>query len=140
MVFRDGTLAHAPIAASEVQGYVYDAKRRTAELARNVWLDEATAVRLESEAETLRERFDAAFWLPELGWYALGLDADKRPVDALGSNMGHLLWSGIVAADRVARIAAKLVSGPLWSGWGVRTLAADELAYDPLDYHNGTVW
>jgi glycogen debranching enzyme len=140
MVFRDGTLAHAPIAAVEVQGYVYDAKLRMAELARRVWGDEATAARLEGEAATLRERFNAAFWLPERGWYALGLDLDKRPIDALASNMGHLLWSGIVPAERVEGIAAKLVSGPLWSGWGIRTLAADEAAFDPLEYHNGTVW
>jgi glycogen debranching enzyme len=140
MVFHDGSLAHAPIAPVEVQGYVYDAKVRMAELARRVWRDEATAVRLAGEAATLRERFDAAFWLPERGWYALGLDAEKRPVDALASNMGHLLWSGIVPANRVAEVAAKLVSRPLWSGWGVRTLAADEPAFDPLEYHNGTVW
>jgi glycogen debranching enzyme len=140
MVFHDGSLARAPIAPVEVQGYVYDAKLRMAELARRVWRDEATAVRLEGEAATLRERFDAAFWLPERGWYALGLDADKRPVDALASNMGHLLWSGIVPADRTAEVAAKLVWGPLWSGWGVRTLAADEFAFDALAYHNGTVW
>ena len=111
MVFHDGSLARAPIAPVEVQGYVYDAKLRMAELARRVWRDEATAVRLEGEAATLRERFDAAFWLPERGWYALGLDADKRPVDALASNMGHLLWSGIVPAERVAEVAAKLVVG-----------------------------
>jgi glycogen debranching enzyme len=111
-----------------------------AELARRVWRDEATAAVLESDAADLRERFDAAFWLPERGWYALGLDADKRPVDGLASNMGHLLWSGIVPAERVAEIAPRLVSGPLWSGWGVRTLAADEPAFDPLEYHNGTVW
>ena len=140
MVFHDGSLARAPIAPVEVQGYVYDAKLRMAELARCVWRDESTAVRLEGEAATLRERFDATFWLPERGWYALGLDADKRPVDALASNMGHLLWSGIVPAERVAEVAAKLVAGPLWSGWGVRTLAADEPAFDPLEYHNGTVW
>jgi glycogen debranching enzyme len=140
MVFHDGSLARAPIAPVEVQGYVYDAKLRMAELARRVWRDETTAVRLESEAATLRERFDAAFWLPERGWYALGLDFEKRAVDALASNMGHLLWSGIVPADRVAEIATKLVSGPLWSGWGVRTLSADEPAFDPLEYHNGTVW
>jgi glycogen debranching enzyme len=140
MVFRDGAVALAPIAAVEVQGYVYDAKLRIAELARRVWDDEETAARLDREAALLRERFDAAFWLEERGWYALGLDADKRPIDALASNMGHLLWSGIVPAERVAALAARLTSGPLWSGWGVRTLAADERAYSPLEYHNGTVW
>jgi glycogen debranching enzyme len=140
MVFHDGSLAQAPIAPVEVQGYVFDAKLRMAELARRVWRDEATAVRLEAEAAALRERFDATFWLPDRGWYALGLDAEKRPVDALASNMGQLLWSGIVPAERIPEVAAKLVSGPLWSGWGIRTLAADEAAFDPLEYHNGTVW
>jgi glycogen debranching enzyme len=140
MVFRDGSWAHAPLAAVEVQGYVYDAKLRVAELARRVWGDEASAARLEREAADLRERFDAAFWLPEHGWYAIGLDAEKRPVDALASNMGHLLSSGLMPPERIPEVAERLVSGPLWSGWGVRTLAADEAAFDPLEYHNGTVW
>jgi glycogen debranching enzyme len=140
MVFRDGSLARAPIAAAEVQGYVYDAKLRTAEVARRVWGDAGLAERLEGEAATLRERFDEAFWLDEHGWYALGLDAKKRPVDALGSNMGHLLWSGIVPEHRVAEVATRLTEGPLWSGWGVRTLAADERAFGATEYHNGSVW
>jgi glycogen debranching enzyme len=140
MVFHDGSLAEAPIAPVEVQGYVYDAKLRIAELARRVWGDEETAARLEREASELRERFDAAFWLEEHGWYALGLDREKRPVDALASNMGHLLWSGIVPSERVAEVAEQLTSGSLWSGWGVRTLAADEAAFDPVEYHNGTIW
>jgi glycogen debranching enzyme len=139
-VFHDGSLAHAPIAPVEVQGYVYDAKRRVAELARRVWGDEATAERLEREASELHKRFNEVFWLEERGWYALGLDRDKRPLDALASNMGHLLWSGIVPAERVAQVAERLASGPLWSGWGVRTLAADEGAFDPVEYHNGTIW
>jgi glycogen debranching enzyme len=140
MVFRDGSWARAPIAAVEAQGYVHDAKVRTAELARLVWGDEETAQRLEREAAAMRERFDAAFWLPELGWYALGLDREKRPIDALGSNMGHLLSTGLVPPARVAEVAGRLVAGPLWSGWGVRTLASDEAAFDPLEYHNGTIW
>jgi glycogen debranching enzyme len=140
MVFHDGSLAQAPIAPVEVQGYVYDAKRRLAELARRVWHDDALAVRLEGDAAALRARFDDAFWLEEHGWYAMGLDRDKRPVDALASNMGHLLWSGIVPDERVAQLAERLTAGPLWSGWGVRTLAADEPAYDAVEYHNGTVW
>ena len=140
MVFHDGSLAQAPIAPVEVQGYVYDAKLRVAELARRVWGDEETAARLEREAGELRDRFNVVFWLEERGWYALGLDRDKRPVDALASNMGHLLWSGIVPVERVAQVAQRLTSGPLWSGWGVRTLAADEPAFDAVEYHNGTVW
>jgi glycogen debranching enzyme len=139
-VFHDGSLAHAPIAPVEVQGYVYDAKLRAAELARRVWRDEVTAARLEREAAELRGRFNDVFWLEERGWYVLGLDRDKRPMDALASNMGHLLWSGIVPDKRVARVAEHLVAGPLWSGWGVRTLAADEGAFDPVEYHNGTIW
>ena len=140
MVFRDGTEARAPIASVEVQGYVYDAKRRIAELARRVWRDDETAARLEREAAAMRERFDPAFWLTGNGWYALGLDHEKRQIDALASNMGHLLWSGLVPPERIDEVVGRLTSGPLWSGWGVRTLAADEAAFDPLEYHNGTVW
>jgi glycogen debranching enzyme len=140
MVFHDGSVAQAPIAPVEVQGYVYDAKLRIAELARRVWGDDEAATRLEREAGELRTRFNDLFWLEKRGWYALGLDRDKRPVDALASNMGHLLWSGIVPAERVAQVAERLTSGPLWSGWGVRTLAADEAAFDAVEYHNGTIW
>jgi len=139
MVFRDGSLADAPIAAAEVQGYVYDAKLRFAELEREVWRDPVAADRLEREAAALRSRFDAAFWLPG-GYYALGLDHEKRPIDALGSNMGHLLWSGIVPRERVEAVADTLMADRMWSGWGVRTLASDESSYNPLVYHNGTVW
>ena len=83
-------------------------------------------MRLEREAAVLRERFNDVFWLEEHGWYALGLDRDKRPVDALASNMGHLLWSGIVSEERVAQVAERLTSGPLWSGWGVRNFTQFE--------------
>jgi glycogen debranching enzyme len=139
IAFRDGSLADAPIAAVEVQGYVYDAKLRLAELAREVWSDPALAERLERDAAELKRRFNEAFWVED-GWYALGLDRDKRQIDAVASNMGHLLWSGIVPEERVDAVAALLLSDRLWSGWGVRTMAADEQAYNPLVYHNGTVW
>jgi glycogen debranching enzyme len=138
MAFRDGSLAESPIAPVEVQGYVYDAKVRLAELAREAWRDDALAARLERDAEELRRRFNEAFWVD--GYYALGLDRDKRPIDAVGSNMGHLLWSGIVPEERLDAVASLLMSERLWSGWGVRTMAADEAAYNPLVYHNGTVW
>jgi glycogen debranching enzyme len=138
MAFRDGSFAESPIAGVEVQGYVYDAKLRCAELAREVWNDPALAERLEQEAQSLKQRFDEAFWVD--GYYALGLDRDKRPIDAVASNMGHLLWSGIVPDERVEQVASLLMSDRLWSGWGVRTMAADEFAYNPLVYHNGTVW
>ena len=108
MAFHDGTLALPPIAPVEVQGYVYDAKLRIAEIAREVWRDEALAERLEREAAELRRRFDEAFWLEERGFYALGLDREKRPIDSLTSNLGHLLWSGIVPEQRRETIAGLL--------------------------------
>jgi glycogen debranching enzyme len=139
--FHDGSMAEPPIAAAEVQGYVYDAKVRLAEIARHAWRDRALAARLEAEAEELKKRFDEAFWVPSRGgFYAMALDARKRPVDARTSNMGHLLWSGIVPKHRCGQIVDQLFGDALWSGWGVRTMSADDAAYNPLAYHNGTVW
>ena len=139
--FADGRIAEGPIAACEVQGYVYDAKRRCAELARMVLGDTGLAERLEGDARALRERFDRAFWVERNGgFYALALDGAKRPVDSRCSNMGHLLWSGIVPDARVGAVARTLLAPPLWSGWGVRTMSAEDEAYRPLAYHNGTVW
>jgi glycogen debranching enzyme len=139
--FHDGRVAEGPIAPVEVQGYVYDAKLRTAELAREVWRDRVLADRLEREAEELRARFDEAFWVDERGGYfALALDGEKRRVDALCSNIGHLLWSGIVLPERVDAVVDALMADGLWSGWGVRTMSTDAAAYNPLSYHNGSVW
>ncbi len=139
--FHDGTLAASPIAPAEVQGYVYDAKLRLAELAREVWRDRPLAERLEREAGELRARFDTAFWVPDRGgFYALALDAEKRPVDSLCSNIGHLLWSGIVLPERVDAVVDSLMGDALWSGWGVRTMSTDDAGFNPLSYHNGTVW
>ena len=135
--FPDGKFAKTPIAPAEVQGYVYDAKVRIAEVARAAWGDEALAARLEDEAAELRRRFDEEFWVDERGgYYALALDMDKRRVDSLCSNIGHLLWSGIVRrADRRGR--ERLMSDELWSGWGIRTMSTGDAAYNPLTYHNG---
>ena len=119
---------------------MYDAKLRTAELARSVWRDADFADRLEREAAELRRRFDEAFWVADRGFYALGLDREKRQIDSLASNIGHLLWSGIVPEEKRDAVADALVGEQLWSGWGVRTMAAGEGAYNPLVYHNGTVW
>jgi glycogen debranching enzyme len=139
--FADGREAVPPIAPAEVPGYVYDAKVRLAEIARVGWKDDELATRLEGEAEELRRRFDSAFWIDERGgYYALALDGGKRPVDALCSNTGHLLWSGIVPPARVGTIAEQLFSRDLWSGWGIRTMSASDRAYNPLAYHRGTVW
>jgi glycogen debranching enzyme len=139
--FHDGRFAQVPIAPCEVQGYVYDAKRRIAELAREVWRDVELSDRLEAEAEALRGRFDAAYWVEERGgFYALALDADKKRVDSMCSNIGHLLWSGIVPPARVDAVVDALMGGELWSGWGVRTMSTADAAYSPLSYHDGTVW
>jgi glycogen debranching enzyme len=139
--FHGGALAATPIAPVEVQGYVYDAKLRLAELARVVWRDQSLADRLEADAAELRRRFDDAFWVEDRGgFYALALDRDKRPVDSLTSNVGHLLWSGIVPPERVEAVANRLQDPELWSGWGIRTMATTDAGYNPLSYHNGTVW
>jgi glycogen debranching enzyme len=136
----DGTLARGPIATCEIQGYVYDARRRCARLAREVWGDPALAERLERQATTLRERFRHDFWMPERGCHALALDGEKRQVDSLTSNIGHLLWSGLLDEDEAAATAKRLLDEQLYSGWGVRTLGTREAGYNPLGYHTGTVW
>jgi glycogen debranching enzyme len=139
--FSDGRIADPPIAPCEVQGYVYDAKRRTAELAREVWRDRELADQLEREADELRERFNERFWVAERnGYYALALDGEKNPVDSLCSNIGHLLWSGIVPNERVDAIVDQLMGDGLWTGWGVRTMSSADRGFNPLAYHNGTVW
>jgi glycogen debranching enzyme len=138
--FADGSLAQGPIATAEIQGYVYDAQVRSAHLAREVWDDQALSGRLEGRAGALRAGFKRDFWLPERGTYALALDGDKRPVDSLTSNIGHLLWSGILDQPEAAGVAARLLGEELFSGWGVRTLGRGEAGYNPLGYHTGTVW
>jgi glycogen debranching enzyme len=139
--FADGTIAEGPIATCEIQGYVYDSKVRTARLAQEVWRDEKLADRLERESAELRARFNRDFWLAERNCYTEALDGEKRPVDSITSNIGHLLWSGIVDDDDKAdAVAAHLVGEALFSGWGVRTMAEGEGGYNPISYHNGTVW
>jgi glycogen debranching enzyme len=140
ILFSDGTLADTPLATCEIQGYVYDAKIRAARLAREHWGDPELAERLESEAAALKRRFNEDFWIPEREFFALALDSSKRRVDSLTSNIGHLLWSGIVDDDKADAVARHLMSDALFSGWGVRTMAAGEGGYNPLGYHTGTVW
>jgi glycogen debranching enzyme len=139
--FHDGRLAEAPIAPVEVQGYVYDAKRGLAEIAREVWRERGLADRLEQEADELRAKFDEAFWVDDRGgFFALALDGENAKVDSRCSNIGHLLWSGIVLPERVPTLVDQLLAEPLFSGWGIRTMGSDEAAYNPISYHNGTVW
>jgi glycogen debranching enzyme len=140
VAFADGRLAEAPIALSEAQGYAFAAWRAGAALAV-AGGDQRTAATRAAKAEALRAAFEDAFWLPGTGAYAIALDREKRPVDAIASNMGHLLWSGIVAdRGRAAAVARHLVSPELFTGWGVRTLATSMARYSPLSYHNGSVW
>ncbi len=138
--FRDGELPGFPRATCELQGYAYDAKARGARLARLVWKDGALAERLEQEAADLKRRFNRDFWIEGEEYFALALDQDGRQVDALGSNNGHLLWSGIVDKSKAKAVARHLLGSRLFSGWGVRTLAEGEGRYNPIGYHVGTVW
>jgi glycogen debranching enzyme len=140
ILFHDGTLAPTRRATCEIQGYVYDAKVRCTRLAREIWKDEALAVNLESQAAQLKRRFNHDFWIPDRKFFALALDGRKRKVDSLCSNIGHLLWSGIVDNDKAAAVRDHLMSPKMFSGWGIRTMAEGEGGYNPIEYHNGTVW
>jgi glycogen debranching enzyme len=137
--FADGRIAEAPIALCEVQGYVYSAYVARAWMAHDAG-DRALAAELRDRAAALKKQFNEQFWLPDRGYYAIALDRDKRPVDACASNMGHCLWSGIVDDDKARQVADRLMSPEMFSGWGVRTLATDMGAYNPVSYHNGSVW
>jgi glycogen debranching enzyme len=138
--YRDGRLPGFPRATCELQGYAFDAKMRGARLARSVWKDEAFADRLEKEAADLKRRFNRDFWVDDDEYFALALDQDGNQVDALSSNNGHLLWSGIVDKSKAKAVARHLLGPRLFSGWGVRTLAEKEARYNPIGYHVGTVW
>jgi glycogen debranching enzyme len=135
----DGRPAVGPIALSEVQGYVYAAKRALARLARHRGEMELAA-KLETAADLLRERFDAAFWMDDAGFYAMALDGEKRHVATIGSNAGQALWTGIVPAGRAARVAERLLEPDMFSGWGVRTFASGQPGYNPVGYHTGSIW
>ncbi|MCG2620671.1 amylo-alpha-1,6-glucosidase [Arthrobacter sp. I2-34] len=138
--YRDGTLPGFPRATCELQGYAYDAKVRGARLAREVWHDPVLAARLEKQAAELKQRFNRDFWVADGGYFAIALDADGRQVDSLTSNNGHLLWSGIVDESKARAVAGHLMGDRLFTGWGIRTLATGESRYNPIGYHNGTIW
>ncbi len=138
--YRDGRIPGFPRATCELQGYAYDAKRRGARLAREIWNDSAYADQLERQAADLKRRFNRDFWVEDGQYFALALDHEGKQVDALSSNNGHLLWSGIVDKSKAKAIAGHLLGPRLFSGWGVRTLAEGEGRYNPIGYHVGTVW
>jgi glycogen debranching enzyme len=139
ITYASGAIAEPPLALAEVQGYTYAAFLAGARFAEATH-DEERARHLRERAATLRRRFNEQFWLPDRGHYAMALDADKRPVDALGSNMGHCLWTGIIAEEHARSTAAALMSPAMFSGFGVRTLSSEAGAYNPMSYHNGSVW
>jgi glycogen debranching enzyme len=135
----DGTFARGPIALCEAQGYVYAARKAGAAIAASLGMDRR-ASQLEADAEALRERFDRIFWCEELSTYALALDGDKRPCRVRSSNAGHCLFTGIVPPGRADRLVRTLFSDGSFAGWGVRTLPATEVRYNPMGYHTGAIW
>lgn len=136
----DGSRATGPVMAAGAQGYAYDALGRTAWLARTVWGDTVYADLLTQAAADLRDRFQQDFWMPGQGFPALALDGEGRQVDALASDAGHLLWSGLLDKEYGEAVGRRLLEPDFFSGWGVRTLAAGQSAYHPLSYHRGSVW
>lgn len=136
---RDGTFAEPPIALSEVQGYAYAARLGMAEVFDALGEAERAAS-LRQSAAALKARFNRDFWMPERAFYAMALDRDKRHVDALTSNPGHLLWTGIADHDKARLVADRLLSPEFFTGWGIRTMAEGEGGYNPISYHNGSVW
>jgi glycogen debranching enzyme len=137
--YADGRIAEPPIALCEVQGYTYAAYVTRAHFAHAAG-DVAGAEHWGKMAGELKEKFNEQFWLEDKGWFAVGLDADKRPIDSLTSNIGHCLWTGIVDREKAERVAEHLMSPEMFAGWGVRTLASNMGAYNPMSYHNGSIW
>ena len=139
ITFADGTIAEPPIALAEVQGYVY-----AAYLAKSHFCSERDdaegAAYWGEKAEKLKEDFNKAFWMPEKGYFALGLDKDKRPIDSLASNMGHCLWTASSTPGKAAAVARNLTGPEMFSGFGIRTLGTNCGAYNPMSYHNGSIW
>ena len=139
VVYPDGSLVRGPKALCELQGYVFDAKLRTAEAFESQDRHELAA-KLRKEAANLQKQFEEQFWCDDIGYYAYALDGDKKPVKTIASNAGHLLWSGIVRPDRAEHVVRRLLEPDMWSGWGIRTLSEMNPAYNPFSYQNGSVW
>jgi glycogen debranching enzyme len=137
--YADGSLVRGPKALCELQGYVYAAWVGMAEIYDALGRPEG-AKAMRAKAAALFEKFNAVFWDEAFGGYAYALDGEKQKVLTVVSNVGHLLWSGIVPAERAGRVVARLMDPTMFSGWGIRTLAAGHPSYDPLSYHNGSVW
>jgi glycogen debranching enzyme len=139
VVYADGSQVKQPKALCELQAYVYDARVRLAEIFAALGEDTCANTQLQ-QAETLKQRFNQAFWMEDEGCFAYGLDPEKKHIDAIASNAGHCLWSGIADPEKAARTAARLLQDDMWSGWGIRTLSASNPAYNPFSYQNGSIW
>jgi glycogen debranching enzyme len=139
VVYADGTQVKQPKALCELQGYVYDAKTRMAEIFAALG-EETRAQELLRQAEELKQRFNQAFWMESEGCYAFGLDPEKKQITSIASNAGQCLWSGIADPEKAARTARRLLQADMWSGWGIRTLSEQNPAYNPFSYHRGSVW
>ena len=139
VMYEDGRLCEPPIAMCEVQGYVYDAKIKASKLASALQKDQLSE-RLNAEADALKRKFNDAFWDEALGTYVLALDGEKKPCRVKASNAGHCLWSKIADDDKAARVVQTLMSDEMSSGWGIRTLGTKEVRYNPMSYHNGSIW
>jgi glycogen debranching enzyme len=139
IVYPNGAQVEPPIALCEVQGYVYDAWNRAAEI-YEIWGESKSAKRLRQRAETLYQQFNERFWMEDVGFYCLGLDGKKEQIQSIVSNPGHLLWSGIVPPERAAKLVKRLFEPDLWCGWGIRTLSSLNPAYNPISYQLGSVW
>jgi len=139
VVHADGSLAEGPIALVEVQGYAYRAKLDIADV-YDALGEAGVAAELRGEAEALRRAVNDAYWMPEEGTFALALDGAKRQVASVTSNPAHCLWCGVVDEDKAGAVAERLMAPDMFSGWGIRTLSSDSPAYNPMSYHNGSVW
>ena len=139
VVYPDGSQVKGPKALCELQGYVFDAWLRMAEVF-DVLGEPERAAALRRKAADLRARFEARFWCEEIGSYAYALDAEKRPVRTIASNAGHCLWNGIASDEHAQRVVERLLEADMWSGWGIRTLSAQNPAYNPFSYQRGSVW
>jgi glycogen debranching enzyme len=136
---RDGTIARPPIALVEVQGYVYDAKYRMSSLLR-AFGDTVNAERLKREASDLAKRIEKAYWMSSRGFYAMALDGEKKQLQVIASNPGHLLWNRAISKDRSRAVVNRFMRDDMFSGWGLRTMSAEERVFNPLSYHRGSVW
>ncbi|MCK4268064.1 MAG: amylo-alpha-1,6-glucosidase, partial [Actinomycetia bacterium] len=139
VAYEDGQMARAPIALAEVQAYVYYAKKRMAQLFMDLGENDFS-LKLVKEAARLKEAFNEKFWIADQSFYAIALDGDKNQVKTISSNAGQCLWTGIADHDKAIAVSKRLLNPDMFSGWGIRTVSKDAATYNPMSYHNGSIW